>query len=144
MIHGELDRARLVGELLRDEGLRLKPYMDSTNHLTIGVGRNLTDRGITNAEAFFLLDNDIDATVLEVQHALPWFVALDEARKRVLLNMAFNLGVPKLLTFHNTLHAIADGDYRKAAAGMRDSLWAKQVGERAERLARRMESGEAA
>lgn len=141
-IHGQLDRAALVSNLIRDEGIRLKPYLDTTNHLTIGVGRNLTDRGITRDEALLLLDHDVDVVLAELRIRLPWFVALDEVRQRVLANMAFNLGVEKLLLFHDTLRAIADGDWSAAAAGMRASKWAQQVGLRAERLARMMASGE--
>jgi len=143
-VHGELDRAALVANLIRDEGLRLKPYRDTVGKLTIGIGRNLDDRGISRDEAMTLLQNDIDAHLREVKAALPWLVSLDEVRQRVLVNMAFNLGVPKLLEFRNTLQAIANGDWKKAAAGMRASLWAKQVGQRAERLARMMESGKEA
>jgi lysozyme len=141
-VHGVLDRQALVSNLIRDEGIRLKPYLDTTNHITIGVGRNLTDKGISRDEALLLLDNDIDAALVELRVALPWFVALDEVRQRVLANMAFNLGLPKLLGFHNTLRAIANGDWPAAAAGMRASLWAQQVGKRAERLAAMMASGE--
>lgn len=137
-----LDRQALIANLIRDEGLRLFPYLDTTNHITIGVGRNLTDRGISRDEALAMLDHDIDAVLGELRVNFPWFVALDEVRQRVLANMAFNLGLPKLRTFVNTLHAIADGDYQKAARGMRASLWAQQVGRRAERLAVMMATGE--
>lgn len=141
-VHGVLDRAALVGNLLRDEGLRLFPYLDTTNHITIGIGRNLSDRGISRDEAMTLLHHDIDSVLGELRVTFGWWPALDEVRQRVLANMAFNLGVPKLLLFHDTLHAIADGDWSAAARHMRASLWAHQVGERAERLARMMESGE--
>lgn len=141
-IWGGLDRGKLVDDLVRDEGLRLKPYLDTVNKLTIGIGRNLTDVGITRDEAFTLVNHDIDRVIAEMRVKFPWWPALDEVRQRVLANMAFNLGVPKLLTFHNTLNHIANGDYKRAAAGMRDSLWAKQVGARAERLAKAMETGQ--
>ena len=141
MIHGKLDRAALVANLIRDEGIRLKIYQDTVGKWTIGIGRNLSDRGISRDEAMTLLHNDIDSHLREVRAALPWFDALDEVRQRAVVNMAFNLGVPKLMEFRNTLQAIADGDWRKAAAGMRASLWAKQVGARAERLAQMIERG---
>lgn len=140
-VHGVLDRVRLVDNLVRDEGLRLKPYLDTVNKITIGIGRNLTDVGITRDEAFTLVNHDIDRVVAELKVALPWLPAMDEVRVRVLVNMGFNLGVPKLLLFKNTLQAIADGDWQKAHDGMLGSLWAQQVGNRAKRLAEMMRTG---
>lgn len=137
----DLDRQALKADLIRDEGLRLKPYLDTVGKTTIGVGRNLTDRGISKDEAMAMLDRDMAETIDGLRHALPWWDALDGVRKRVLVNMGFNLGVPGLLKWPNTLSDVADGDYQSAAAKMRQSKWATQVGARAERLARLMERG---
>lgn len=137
----ELDRQALKADLVRDEGLRLKPYLDTVGKTTIGVGRNLTDRGISQDEAMAMLDRDMAETIAELRHALPWWDALDGVRKRVLVNMGFNLGVPGLMKWPNTLQRIADGDYKAAAAAMRGSKWASQVGARAERLSKLMERG---
>ena len=135
-------RANLINQFLRDEGLRLKPYKDSVGKLTIGIGRNLDDVGISHDEALLFLNNDIDRTEARLRTELPWYLNLDDARKGVLVNMAFNMGVDKLLAFHNTLAFVQSGQYDKAADAMLDSLWAKQVGIRAKRLAEQMRSGQ--
>ena len=135
------DRAALIRQIRLHEGERLKPYRCSAGKLTIGVGRNLDDRGITSEESAMLLDNDIRLLEIELFRALPWASALDDVRQRVLLDMAFNLGLPGLLQFKRTLEAIRTGQYQQAATMMLDSLWARQVGQRAERLSRMMATG---
>jgi len=129
--------AELVAELVRDEGLRLKPYRDSVGKLTIGVGRNLDDVGISPDEAQYLLGNDIASAEAMLDLRVSWWRRLDEDRQRVLVNMAFNLG-ERLLGFERTLGAIANGSYDVAADAMLQSKWAQQVGPRAVRLAERM------
>jgi lysozyme len=135
------DRAALIRQIRLHEGERLKPYRCTTGKLTIGVGRNLDDRGITREESAMLLDSDIRLLEIELFRALPWASALDDVRQRVLLDMAFNLGLPGLLQFKRTLEAIRTGQYQQAATMMLDSLWARQVGQRAERLSRMMATG---
>lgn len=136
-----IDRDAMVRQLRLHEGERLKPYRCTAGELTIGVGRNLEDRGITAQESAMLLANDIAAEERELLRALPWVATLDEVRQRVLLDMAFNMGIAGLLGFKNTLATIQAGDYKRAATMMLDSRWAKQVGQRAERLARMMATG---
>lgn len=139
-------RARLRDQLITDEGLRLKPYLDTVGKMTIGVGRNLDDVGISKMEALYLLENDISRTIRELAAVFEWFPLLDPVRQTVIVNMAFNMGIGTttrgLRSFRNTLANIAVGQYAEAAAGMRASKWAKQVGHRAERLATMMETGE--
>ena len=129
---------QMKAELIRDEGLKLKPYRDTVAKLTIGVGRNLDDVGISEAEAAFLLESDIARTSKALDAALPWWTTLSEERQRVLLNMAFNMGIQGLLGFKNTLAAIQAGKFEDAANGMLASKWAGQVGNRAQRLAQMM------
>lgn len=143
-----INKTRLIQQLKLHEGSRLKPYRDTVGKLTIGVGRNLDDRGLSNDEVDYLLNNDVNVHVAELLKALPWVADLDEVRQRVLVDMAFNMGVPKLLTFKQTLAAVKRGDYWLAAEGMRASLWARQVGDgpggafdRAERLCEMMRTG---
>lgn len=136
-----IDRDAMVRQLRLHEGERLKPYRCTANKLTIGIGRNLEDRGITKEESAYLLSNDIDAFYSTLLRELPWVSELDEVRQRVLLDMAFNLGIQGLLGFKNTLATIKSGDYEKAAPMMLQSKWAKQVGQRAERLSRMMFTG---
>ena len=130
-----MNRRLLIEELKRDEGVKLKPYLDSVGKLTIGIGRNIDDRGITIEDAEYLCGNDIDICVQELDRELPWWRGLTETRQRALVNMCFNLGMPKLSTFVRTLNALEDGRWNDAADAALDSRWAAQVGTRAVRIA---------
>lgn len=132
---------QLEDQLVRDEGLRLKLYQDTVGKWTIGVGRNLSDVGISRDEAMVLLTNDIAEATKSLETQLPWAVALDEARLGVLLNMTFNMGIGGLLHFKNFLAAVRRGDWAEARNQMLDSVWAEQVGPRAQRLAIQIETG---
>ena len=121
-------------QLRRDEGVQSHPYTDTTGNLTIGVGRNLNAKGLTGEEISHLLENDVRELTMELGGRLPWYQALDDARQGVVQNMAFNMGIAGLEGFPRMLQAIAQGDWNTAADEMRDSLWAKQVGDRAVRL----------
>ncbi|MDD4276911.1 MAG: glycoside hydrolase family protein [Candidatus Cloacimonetes bacterium] len=133
---------RMKEQLLRHEGLRLKPYRCTAGKLTIGIGRNLDDCGISQKEAYALLDNDIQNCEQQLLEEIPViYNALDEVRQCVLLNMCFNLGIHGLLGFNNTLAFIAAGDWERAANNMLASKWAKQVGRRAIELSELMRKG---
>lgn len=158
----EYNREKLIDQLILHEGLELKVYKDTLGIDTIGVGRNLEDRGITDGElmhmnllreeiytngitekdARFLLGNDIDIVERELLDAHPCLERLDDVRIRVLLDMAFNLGVPRLRKFKNMWAGIHEGDYIRAGDEMMDSRWANQVGARAVRLCKMMKDGE--
>lgn len=137
-----MNRDALINQLLSDEGVRLKPYRCTAGKLTIGVGRNLDDRGLTQDEAMYLLANDVRRVYSEVTNALPWIVKLNDARQNVLLNMAFQMGIAGLLKFKQTLSHVQAGEFNQAATAMGQSLWAKQTPARAKRLADQMRSGE--
>ena len=130
-----MDVTKLRDELMAEEGLRLNPYHDSTGYLSIGYGRCLDTAGITKEEALYLLDNDITRTCRELDRLLPWWRMLDDARARALASMAFNLGVGGLMKFSMMLAALKSGDWHTAAAEALDSKWARQVGDRATRIA---------
>ena len=135
------DRKKLRGELIHDEGKVSHAYADSEGYLTIGVGHLIDKRkggGLSDAAIDFILDEDIDRFEAALDEKLPWWRQLDDVRQRVLLNMAFNLGINGLLTFRNTLAAVQRGDYALAAKGMLRSKWGSQVGIRANRLAAKM------
>lgn len=135
------DSSSLDELLIYHEGLRLKPYRDGADRLTIGVGRNLDDTGISREEALMLLHNDIERIKRELDANLPWWRSLSEARQKVLVSMAFNLGTNGLLGFSRMLSYLQDGDYSAAAEEMLSSIWANQVGNRALELAEMMENG---
>ena len=132
----------IFDQLRRDEGLRLHPYTDTVGKLTIGYGRNLSDVGISLEEAEFFLANDVRKVSDLLRSRLPWFQLLDPARQAVFVNMAFNLGFNGLEGFPKLLAAAAKGHWDDAAGEMSDSLWARQIGDRAARLARQINIGE--
>ena len=156
------DRQALIDQLILHEGMVLEVYQDHLGIDTVGVGRNLIDRGITDGElafmnmlraeiyeqgltetqARFLLSNDIDIVEEELRNAHECIERLDDVRIRVVLDMAFNMGVPRLCKFKNMWAGIHDGDYIRASAEMLDSRWATQVGQRAVRLSEAMRTGE--
>ena len=133
---------RIKEQLVRHEGLRLKPYRCTAGKLTIGIGRNLDDCGISQSEAYIMLINDIMNCEKQLQSKIPdIYNGLDEVRKSVLLNMCFNLGINGLLGFKNTLAFVKAGDWERAANNMLVSRWAKQVGRRAIELSELMRKG---
>lgn len=123
------------------EGLRLKPYTCPAGHLTIGYGHNL-ENGITSDMAEYILSRDLALAQMEVGANVPWAGQLDEARQYVLVDMAFNMGISKLLTFKKFLAALKKKDYATAAKEMLDSRWATQTKRRARELAEIIKKGE--
>lgn len=152
-----MDKTKLIGELRRDEGEKLKVYRDHLGWLTVGVGHLVDARKganpapfgvtlklgdpITQAQSETLLMADIAAKEAELDDAIPWWRKLTDARQRVLLNMAFNLGTEGLMGFQNTLRMIQGGSYLPASRAMLVSKWAGQVGDRAKRLSDMMAAG---
>ena len=136
--------------LIRHEGqVRLNsvhvPYDDKTGarfdqgdtlvgKLTVGIGRNLTDCGLTDDEAMFLLTNDIERVRCGLDRNLPWWNRMDEVRRAVMISLGFNLGVAKLMSFKTTLELLENGKYAEAADRLLTLPWAAQVGQRAVEL----------
>ena len=131
----------LVDQLIRHEGLMLKPYRDSMGILTIGVGRNLDDVGITRDEAIMMLNHDIDTARADLARVFPWTQNLDPVRLDALTNMVFNLGIGRLRGFARMLLALQAGDWNEAAQQALDSKWAVQVGNRSKELAQQFITG---
>ena len=136
-----MDIAAFKSHLRWAEAERLFPYRCSAGKLTIGVGRNLDDVGITKEESDFLLNTDI-ARVLDECRGLDYWNALNPARQLVVADMVFNLGMPKFSRFLKLNAALRIPDYTLAAHEMMDSKWAVQVGRRADKLKQIMLSGE--
>lgn len=131
-----------VRELIKThEGLSLELYKCSAGKYTIGYGRNLEARGITEDEAELMLTNDLNEVVRQVQESFPWFHDLDGVRKAVVVDMVFNLGLAGFLKFKDTIKYASSGDYLSAGSAMMDSLWAEQVGRRADTLSEMMKTG---
>lgn len=123
------------------EGLRLKPYQCPAGKLTIGYGRNIEDNGITQKEAENLLSHDIKQSLEEAQ-TLSFFDELNDVRQAVIIDMIYNLGFIRFKGFERMLIALERGNYEVAAVEMLDSLWARQVGRRADTLSKLMREGE--
>jgi len=127
----------LQAMLVAQEGLRLHVYTDSLGIETIGVGRNLRDKGISEEEAVMLLNRDIVDAIEGVMHVCSVYSQLSRPRQLVLLSMSFNLG-PRLGKFVRFLGAVHLGHWDEAADEMMQSKWATQVGQRAITLATMM------
>ena len=132
----------LRDSLERHEGKRYRPYKDTMGNITIGIGRNLTANGLGEDEINYLFDNDIRNAKLDCATTFSWYTTLDDVRQRVIIELCFNLGLPKLLKFHKMLVYIGMKDYDKASTELADSIWAKQVSiERASRLIGMLKTG---
>ena len=149
----------LLARLKESEGWRSHVYLDTTGHLTIGWGHNLGKlvlppgvdyddvkivpvNGITMTIGEALLVGDVLDVIASLRTRIPWFDRLDEPRQQCLSDLAFNMGVTKLIEgWPNFLEDVRQGRYDEAAETLRGSKWARQVGRRAEPLIQMMESG---
>ena len=150
-------------QLMRDEdterdkdGFHIA-YKCSSGAWTIGYGHNFDANPIagvtkstrlTEDQAVRILRDDVTKITSKLFRNMPWMLKLDDARKGVFINMAFNMGVNGLLKFKKTLKLAQEGDYTKASVEMLNSDWTDQVGDgvggcfdRAERLSKQMDTG---
>jgi lysozyme len=128
-------------QIAEDEGLRLELYRCTAGKLTIGYGHNIEDRGVSQRVAALMLEEDMDEAEATAKALFPSFEGLSDARKAVLVNMAFQLGQTRLAGFRKVREAVAAGAWHQAAVEMLDSLWARQTPKRAGRLAQQMRAG---
>ncbi|MGE4118933.1 MAG: lysozyme [Candidatus Nitrosocosmicus sp.] len=126
--------------LIRHEGIKQKPYRCTAGKLTIGVGRNLDDNGISLEECYYLLDNDIKRCKKDLEN-YQWYTKQPPGVKDALVNMCFNLGINRLLKFKKMILALSASHFHQAANEALDSLWAKQVGQRAKDVANMIRDG---
>ncbi len=133
----------LLADLRRDEGLRLAAYRDSVGIWTVGYGHAHVAPGTvwTLDEAEAQLAADVAAACAALDARLAWWRALDDVRQDCLANQCFNLGAPTLATFTTYLGLVKAGAYAEAADDVLATKWARQVGERATRLAEQMRTG---
>ena len=155
--------SHFLDKLIAHEGMVLTVYQDTLGIDTIGIGRNLKDRGIskeeldymdipsmaivyehgiTEADARYLAMNDIKIVEDELCRVHPCVNDLDAVRQLILMDMAFNMGVPRLCKFKRMWNAIHEGKFAIASIEMLDSRWAAQVGKRATKLSTAMKDGE--
>ena len=131
----------LIDLLIRHEGMRHFPYTDAVGKWTIGVGRNLSDNGISTDEAIYLLQNDVNHALGVLRSHYPWFSSLDASRQDALADMMFNLGGTRFAGFRDMIAALEQREFDTAAAAMLASQWAVQVGGRAQELAGMVATG---
>ena len=147
-----MDRNKLIEELIMDEGYKYETYHDHLGFLTLGVGHLVLDSDpeikmdvgtpVSEERIKECLNNDLDIVCEELDRNMSWWRGLDGARQRVLANMCFNLGYPRLSKFVKFIAAMQKGDWKKASEEMMDSKWATQVGNRAVRLQQMVIQGE--
>lgn len=146
---------QLIADLIRDEGCKLKVYKCPAGRNSVGIGRNLDDLGLSDAEEIFLalskeellagasitesgarylLRNDIKRCTTELDVHCPWWTSMPEPAQRALMNMNFNMGWTKLSAFKLMLGALKDGLYAAAAFQAQNSDWFKQVKDRGPRV----------
>lgn len=141
--------AQLTKELRRDEGVEYSPYKDTVGIWTVGVGHNMKAKPLpkdwtfplTDAQVDQLLAEDLEEVFAGLDKNISWWRNLSYDRQRIMANMAFNLGIAGLMGFKNTLAHVQAERYQSAAEGMLASKWARQVGDRAKRLAAMMVMG---
>lgn len=133
---------RIKSTLTKHEGLKLDMYKCSAGVWTIGVGHNLEDKGISKRVAAMLLEDDINDALVDLERNIIYFYDLPEAAQEALVNLAFNMGIPRLMQFKKTLAYLRSGDYKKAADELLDSRYASQVGYRALEVAQMIRSCE--
>jgi lysozyme len=131
--------AKLRRSLIKHEGFENFPYSDTVGKLSIGIGYNLSDRGLSDEWINSQYQQDVDYFHKQLS-TFPWFEKLNNDRQIVLVDMCF-MGFKKLLSFKKMIRQLESGDYDFAAEEMLDSKWAQQVGERAKTLAKAMRTG---
>lgn len=142
----------MIAELTPEEGLRLRVYDDATGqpivkgsvvqgNPTIGIGRNLASKGITEDEAHYLCADDIAEVEDQLDKNLAWWRGMSARRQMALADMCFNMGLSVLLTFTTFLGYLEAGEWEKAAEDLKGTAWWGQVGTRGPKIAARILEG---
>jgi len=135
----------IIDMLRKHEGVETHAYKCSANKTTIGVGRNIDKNGgigLSQKEIDYLLASDVERVEAELSQAFNWYDDLNDARKDAMMDICFNMGLSRLMTFTKALAAMARGDYKTASAEFLDSRWASQVGQRAITISEMIRTGE--
>tara|TARA_B110000902_G_C14115238_1_gene515953 strand:- start:320 stop:739 length:420 start_codon:yes stop_codon:yes gene_type:complete len=136
-----MDAERLMLTLIRHEGIKYKPYKCTAGKLTIGVGRNLEDVGVSESEAMRMLKNDVAAVAAQCMGSFYWFDGLNDHRQEAIINLVFNMGLSKFKQFKKTISYIESGDFKMAGSELLDSNYARQVKGRAVEVANMLSDG---
>ena len=134
----ELDKRlyeRIKAKIELEEGRESKMYRCPAGYNTIGIGHNLDANGIGDKAIDAIFEEDLEKVVKELDKKLAWWRDAPDNVQRVLVDLTFNMGMPRLLKFKNTLRLIKNRDYKKSSYALLKSLYAKQVRNRANRNA---------
>jgi lysozyme len=135
-------KERLIADVKHAEGFRAKAYQDTMGVWTIGYGTNLEQLVIPEAQAETWCIQKLDRSELEARATFSWFAGLSDGRQRAIVEMVYNLGLPRFRGFVKLIAALSRGDYAQAAEEALDSRWAEQVGSnRANRIADLVQHG---
>ena len=145
-----MNREQVQKQLAVDEGIVNEVYLDHLGYATLGIGHLITDKDpeqgcavgtpVSEERVTEAFQSDLDISIAECTVLFDLWDTYPEEVQEILVNMMFNLGRPRLSKFKNFKKAVDAGDWVKAGIEGRDSLWWKQVGNRAERLMVRIES----
>lgn len=124
----------LRDQLINEEGIRFTPYTDTRGKVTIGVGHNLTDNGISQSVMYAILQEDINEVISDLDMNIPFWKNMDEVRQRALADVCFNIGIVQFLNFHKMISALVSQDYVAAAYELKTSAWYGEVGARGPKL----------
>ena len=143
-----MDIEKLREEIKYDEGSVNKIYLDHLGLATFGIGHLVTEwdeeygwevgTPVSEDRCNEVFDSDIQIVLSDCQHLYPDFNDLPEEVQRIIANMMFNMGRPRLSKFKGMKAGVDARDWNKAADEMVDSRWYQQVTNRAERLVERM------
>ena len=135
----DLDCEKLLAQLMRLEGRWLAPYYDAAGNLIV-VANDPGEQPLTDRKSMTVLESDVRRVALHLEDIFPVVGRLD-VRQRVLIHMAFNMGVKQLLTMPRFISAVQFRNWEAAAEEMLFSDWAKHEQRRANVLAQMMRTG---
>ena len=110
-----MDMVRLRATITRHEGSRLQMYQDSLGIWTIGVGHNIQEKGISPKVMELMLDEDLEEAISELKRSVSFFSKMPQQVQEALVNLSFNMGIPRLMQFKKTLALLREGDFESAA-----------------------------
>lgn len=147
-----IDRSRLRAQLAKHEGKRQFVYDDATGKPigegtfvrglpTVGIGRNLYGKGLSEDEIEYLADNDIADALVDARK-FKWFDALDQVRQNAVTELLFNLGLKRFSEFVKFINFMNEGRWAHAADELKNSKWYTQVKSRGDTIANMILTGE--
>jgi len=123
-----------IRQIRLDEGKRFKLYKCTADKWTIGIGRNLSDRGINQDEMELMFSNDIAECLDDLPKIFPKLDTFTEDRQGAFLNMRFQLGPGGIRKFKKMVAAANAENWKEVVIQAKDSKWYKQTPERAKRV----------